>query len=180
MKKLFGIILATTMLASVPAFAKLDFKVENLSPDRTSMEYGAQIKEVAKVVSGFKWVASNGNGTGFTLSTLDNKMKHNENRFLADAMLYSLDMYAFDYKRKTVEMYARRSERVGYVEFFSQEDRGFQMHIKVIDNDTIEVFGDANEARESERIVFKKVSEFPKNTKVPDRLKSAKDSGLVF
>lgn len=175
-----AVVILGGLLVTGPAFADLTFDLnQSLDRDRTSMEYGAKIKEVAAVISGFKWVDDKGTGGGFSITQISNPYKNTDTAMLNDGMFFTIQNYSFDRKLGERQMYARQSERDGYVEFFGWEDRGFQMHIKVIDSDTIEVFADANESRETRKLVYKKVDDFPKNPQ-KDRLKSAKDSGLVW
>ncbi|MHC2144055.1 hypothetical protein [Pseudomonas sp. 210_17 TE3656] len=60
------------------------------------------------------------------------------------------------------ELYARQSERVGYVELWDDESSG-SMHVKIIDDNTLVVFNDAKESDEKDRLIYKKVAQFEKN-----------------
>lgn len=47
------------------------------------------------------------------------------------------------------------------VELWDDESSG-SMHVKIIDDNTLEVFNDAKESDEKDRLIYKKVSQFEK------------------
>lgn len=57
-----AIALSCLLGVSSTAFARLDFQYQELPQDRSSREYGAQIKALEKVMEGYKWAADNGAG----------------------------------------------------------------------------------------------------------------------
>jgi len=50
------------------------------------------------------------------------------------------------------ELYARQSERVGFVELWDDESSG-AMHVKIINDNTLEVFNDAKERDKKDRLI---------------------------
>ncbi|MNO02349.1 hypothetical protein D3C81_2227250 [compost metagenome] len=53
------------------------------------------------------------------------------------------------------------------------------MHVKILDDNTLEVFNDAKESDEKDRLIYKKVEQFAVNPR-KDRLKSARESGVFY
>lgn len=177
MRKLFGLMLAASIAMSAPAFAQLDVEIVDLPADRTSMEYGSQIKALEKVIAGYKWVGEN--GSGFTMASLPELSKKSRDDYTANGLFYELKKYYYQGATKTSTLYARQSVRVGFVEFVDIDERS-TMNIRVIDANTIEIFENAKDKRESARMIYKKVAQFQENPSKMNKLKSAKDAGMVF
>jgi len=179
MKLKFAVALSCLLGVSSVAFAKLDFQYEKLPQDRTSRDYGAQIKALDKIISGYKWVAEF--GTGFTITAIPNPVPTATSDRAVNGLYFGMNKYKYDKEQiRTMpyELYARESERVGYVEFWDDESKS-AMHIKALDSNTLEVFTYANESNEKNRMIYKKVDQFEKNPN-KSKLKSASESGMVF
>lgn len=179
MKLKIAVALSCLLGVSSIAFAKLDFQFQELPRDRSSMDYGAQIKALDKIMSGYKWVAEY--GTGFTITAIPNPVPTATSDRAVNGLYFGMNRYKYDQEQvRTMpyELYARQSERVGYVEFWDDESKS-AMHVKVVDKDTLEVFTYANESEEKNRMIYKKVDKFQKNPN-QSKLKSASESGMVF
>lgn len=159
------------------AYAKLDFQMKELPADRTSMEYGSEIKALEKVIAGYKWQGEL--GSGFEITSMPNFNKSATDEYTVKGLFFEVKRYYYDKVTKTSVFYARQSERVGYVEFVDIEERT-TMNVKVDDADTIELVEKANESRENNRLIYKKVVKLESDPNNKGKLKSAKDSGMVF
>ena len=179
MKLKFAVALSCLLGVSSIAFAKLDFQYQDLPQDRSSRDYGAQIKALDKIISGYKWVAEY--GTGFTIPAIPNPVPTATSDRAVNGLYFEMNKFKYDKEQvRTMpyELYSRQSERVGYVEFWDDESKS-AMHIKALDSNTLEIFTYANESNEKNRMIYKKVARFEKNPN-KERLKSASDSGMIF
>lgn len=179
MKLTFALVLSCLLGVSSVAFAKLDFQYQELPRDRSSRDYGAQIKALDKIISGYKWVAEY--GTGFTITSIPNPVPSATSDRAVNGLYFGMNRYKYDIEQVRImpyELYARQSERVGYVEFWDDESKS-AMHVKALDSDTLEVFTYANESSEKNRMIYKKVDQFEKNPH-KSQLKSASESGMIF
>lgn len=179
MKLKFAVALSCLLGVSSIAFAKLDFQYQDLPQDRSSRDYGAQIKALDKIISGYKWVAEY--GTGFTITAIPNPVPTATSDRAVNGLYFGMNKFKYDKEQvRTMpyELYSRQSERVGYVEFWDDESKS-AMHIKALDSNTLEIFTYANESNEKNRMIYKKVARFEKNPN-KERLKSASDSGMIF
>ena len=179
MKLKIAVALSCLLGVSSVAFAKLDFQYQELPRDRTSREYGAQIKALEKVIDGYKWVTEN--GSGFIISSIPNPRPTSTADYVVNGLFFGMKRFYYDEEQvRTLpyELYARKSERVGYVELWDEDSKA-SMHIKIIDENTLEVFNEAKERDEKDRIIYKKVAQFQKNPH-EEKLKSARDDGTIF
>lgn len=179
MKLKFAVALSCLLGVSSVAFAQLSFQYQELPSDRSSREYGAQIKALEKVIDGYKWAADN--GSGFISKSIPNPIPTATSDRAVNGLYFGLQRYYYDKEQvRTLpyELYARQSERVGYVELWDDESKS-SMHIKTIDNNTLEVLNDAKEDREKSRLIYKKVQQFKKSPH-ENKIKSASESGVVF
>ncbi|MHC2144555.1 hypothetical protein [Pseudomonas sp. 210_17 TE3656] len=179
MKLKVAVALSCLLGVSSIAFARLDFQYQELPQDRASREYGAQIKALEKVIDGYKWAAAN--GAGFIITSIPNPIPTATSDRAVNGLYFGMQRFIYDKEQvRTIpyELYARQSERVGYVELWDDESSG-SMHVKIIDDNTLEVFNDAKESDEKDRLIYKKVAQFEKNPQ-KDRLKSASESGMFF
>ncbi|WP_143486064.1 hypothetical protein [Pseudomonas sp. PA15(2017)] len=162
------------LVVSSTAFADLDFKLQELSPERTGMEYGSKILEFSGKVTGKKWAAEN--GVGYYFSESDNRYKDSYDRRLSDGYFFNIKKYIHQTEVQDLDdMLARQSQRLGFIEFYNQGS----LHFKLVDDDTLEMVPYANTAKERDRLILKRVKEFPENPS-PKKLKSAKESGVWF
>lgn len=179
MKLKFAIAFSCLFGVSSIAFAQLDFQYQELPRDRSSREYGAQIKALEKVIDGYKWVTDN--GSGFIITSIPNPIPTATSDRAVNGLYFGMQRFYYnDEHVRTIpyELYARQSGRVGFVELWDDESSG-SMHIKIIDDNTLEVFNDAKESDEKDRLIYKKVAQFEKNPHA-DRLESAEESGVFF
>ncbi|WP_053160779.1 hypothetical protein [Pseudomonas sp. P1.8] len=159
------------------AYAQLDFQYQELPKDRNSREYGVQIKALEKVIDGYKWVADN--GFGFIITSIPNPIPTATSDRAVNGLYFGMQRFYYNKEQvRTIpyELYARQSERSGYVELWDDESSR-SMHVKVIDDDTLEVFNDAKERNEKDRLIYKKAAKFENNPQ-EDRLESAEESGV--
>lgn len=172
-----AIALSCLLGVSSTAFARLDFQYQELPQDRSSREYGAQIKALEKVMEGYKWAADN--GAGFIITSIPNPIPNVTSDRAVNGLYFGMQRFIYDKEQVRAvpyELYARQSGRVGYVELWDDESAG-SMHVKIIDDNTLEVFNDAKESDEKDRLIYKKVARFEKNPR-EDRLESAEESGV--
>lgn len=174
MRKLINVIAAGLMLVSVSAMAELKFELKNLPADRTGMEYAASINALDSKISGFKWQAPNNLGYVFTLKINNQRTQSN------DYLFANIGKFMYTQNLRESEYYVRQSERVGYVEFVGVDNPSSQFHVKLIDDNTLEVFEKANEKNESKRMIFKKVKQFKEKPSNMPKLESAEESGLIY
>lgn len=172
MRKLISVIAAGLMIASVSAMAELKFELKDLPKDRTGMEYAASINALDSKISGFKWQAPNNLGYVFTLKVNNQRTQSN------DYLFANISKFMYSQVLRDSEYYVRQSERVGYVEFVGVENPSSQFHVKLIDDNTLEVFERANEKNESKRMIFKKVKQFKEKPSDMPKLKSAEELGI--
>lgn len=174
MKKIMTMFVAVLMMLSFGAFAEIKFEVKELPSDRNGMEYASAINALDSKISGFKWAGPDNLGYVFT-------MKVNENRTSgSDQILFDVQKYVYTQVLSDDLFMARQSERVGYVELVKLEDASTKMHLKLIDDNTLEFYKRFDDSREVERIVLKKVNQFAEKPAGSPRLKSAKERGTWF
>ena len=179
MKFKIAVALSCLLGVSSIALAKLDFQFQVLPKDRNSKEYGTQIKELEKVIDGYKWARKN--GAGFIITSIPNPIPTATSDRVVNGLFFGMRKFYYNEEQvRTVpyELYARQSERVGYVELWDDESSG-SMHVKIIDSNTLEVFNDARESGEEERLIYKKVKQFEENPH-ESKLESAEDDGTFF
>ncbi|MGE8502120.1 MAG: hypothetical protein ACN6P1_07805 [Pseudomonas sp.] len=170
-------------LASGGAFAaskKLDFEIQDLPIDRTSMEYGAQIQAFSAKVVGRKWVSED--NIGFVFYEIDNpyKIEKNTNRVIKDGYFFNIHKYMYDRVVLEYEFSnSRQSRRVGFIEFESRYP-GSSVYFHLIDDNTLEMVTSDMASSSSQQIILKKVDDFPKQEKDAPRLKSAKERGTWY
>lgn len=178
MKKILSGIFALFLMFSISAHADINVEIKDLPRDRTSMEYGAKIKDLLAVIGGYKW-ENKKNHEGFTITQIENKFKNTGSKVTDDAMFFEIKQYYYDKEIDSIVFYARESERVGFVEFLNWENNSGQYHIKVVNKDTLEIYNNATEKNEKNRMIFEKTETFDKDPSKP-RLKSASESGMIF
>jgi hypothetical protein len=179
MKLKFAVALSCLLGVSSAAFAQLEFQYQELPRDRSSREFGAQIKALEKVIDGQKWATDN--GSGFVITSIPNPVPTATSDRAVNGLYFGMQRFAYDKEQvRTMpyELYARQSERVGYVELWDDESKE-SMHIKIIDPNTLEVLRYAKERDEKDRLIYKKVAQFEKNPH-ENRLKSAEESGVWY
>jgi hypothetical protein len=178
MKLKFAVALSCLMGISTGAFAQLQFQYQELPKDRTSMEFGPQIKAFDKAIGGYKWAAEN--GSGFIISSTKNPMPTSDSNRVVNGMYFVMQRFAFDQEQITpmpITLYARKSEREGFVELWDESSES--LHIRVVDENTLEVVRYPKERDERDRVFYKKVEQFAKNPHA-SRLKSAEEDGTFY
>lgn len=179
MKLKFAVALGCLLGVSSIAVAKLDFQYQELPNDRTSRDYGAQIKALDKVISGYKWATED--GTGFIITAIPNPYPGATSDHSVNGLYFGMNRYRYDKEQVRImpyRLYAQQSERVGYVELWDDESKG-SMHIQALDSETLEVFDGATKSEEKDRIIYRKVDKFAQNPH-EEKLKSALDDGTIF
>lgn len=130
-------------------------------------------------MDGYKWATEN--GAGFIITSIPNPIPNVTSDRAVNGLYFGMQRFIYDkeqFQAAPYQLYARQSGRVGYVELWDDESSG-SMHVKIIDDNTLEVFNDAKESDESDRLIYKKVANFAKNPHA-NRLKSARDDGTIF
>ncbi|MBA6144963.1 hypothetical protein H4B97_21240 [Pseudomonas juntendi] len=180
MKKTIGLYFSVILSASSVTSAQAYERVE-LDDQRTSVEYAGPIKSVAKVIEGYKWLGQTKdmNG-GVVFEAYDNQYFGRPDSYLGNAILVKATFYTYQRVTKETVMIARKSEIDGFVELYAEHSPELQMHIKVIDNDTFQVFNSVHDYQSPNKLyTYKKVTQFNKSPH-GNRLKSASESGMVF
>jgi len=174
MKKIMTMFFAVLMMLSFGTFAEVKFEVKELPSDRTGMEYASAINALDSKISGFKWVASDNVGYVFTMQVNKNRTSTN------DQLLFSVQKYFYTQLASDDIFQARQSQRVGYVELVKLEDASTKMHLKLIDENTLEFYKNFNDSKEAQRIVLKRVKQFNPQPESADKLKDPEESGIWF
>ncbi|MDH2015487.1 hypothetical protein N5J66_16125 [Pseudomonas juntendi] len=181
MKKAIGLCISVVLAASSLASVAQAYERVELDGQRTSVEYAGPIKSVAKVIEGYKWLGQTKdmNG-GVVFEAYDNQYFGRPDSYLGNAILVKATFYTYQRVTKETVMIARKSEIDGFVELYAEHSPELQMHIKVIDNDTFQVFNSVHDYQNPNKLyTYKKVSQFNKSP-YGERLKSAKDDGTIF
>ncbi|QPH48335.1 hypothetical protein IZU98_18365 [Pseudomonas fulva] len=181
MKKTIGLCFSLVLAASSLASTAQAYERVELDDQRTSVEYAGPIKAVAKVIEGYKWLGQTKdmNG-GVVFEAYDNKFFGRPDSYLGNAILVKATFYTYQRVTKETVMIARKSEIDGFVELYAEHSPELQMHIKVIDNDTFQVFNSVHDYQNPNKLyTYKKVTQFNKSP-YGERLKSAKDDGTIF
>ncbi|WP_323601434.1 hypothetical protein [Pseudomonas putida] len=181
MKKTIGLCISVVLAASSLVPTAQAYERVELDDQRTSVEYAGPIKSVAKVIEGYKWLGQTKdmNG-GVVFEAYDNQYFGRPDSYLGNAILVKATFYTYQRVTKETVMIARKSEIDGFVELYAEHSPELQMHIKVIDNDTFQVFNSVHDYQNPSKLyTYKKVSQFNKSP-YGERLKSAKDDGTIF
>jgi hypothetical protein len=168
-------------LASGGAFAaskKLDFELQELPDDRSSMDYGAEIQAFSAKVLGRKWVSEE--NIGFVFYEIDNpySISPGTPRNIKDGYFFNVHKYMYDRVVKEYEQAnTAESRRVGFITFDSRD--GY-LYFRLVDDNTLEMVTSEMASSSSQQIILKKVDDFPKQPEKAERLKSAEESGGWF
>jgi hypothetical protein len=181
MKKIISLCLAaiistTTLMASAETFKHVD-----LPNDRTSLEYAGPINTIKNKINGFKWLGQTPEMmNGVVFEGYDNPFFGKDDTVNGEAIMVKATFYLYDKKIREELMIGRQSEIPGFVEFYGETASDLQLHIRMVDDDTFQAFGNAQDYRNSAKLMtYKKVGEFNKN-KYKKQLKSARESGTLF
>jgi hypothetical protein len=107
-------------------------------------------------------------------------MPTSDSNRVVNGMYFVMQRFAFDQEQITpmpITLYARKSEREGFVELWDESSES--LHIRVVDENTLEVLRYPKERDERERVFYKKVEQFVKNPHA-SRLKSAEEDGTFY
>ena len=92
---------------------------------------------------------------------------------------YFFEIQKYLYRQKLKEygngLFARQSTRVGFIEFTDTGDQ--RLYFRLIDDKTLEYVVSANTRSSQDRLILKRVDEFPENPKAK-RLESAEELGI--
>lgn len=173
----FAVILVTSsFIANAETFERLD-----LNKDRTSLQYASQIKSVAKVIEGYKWLGQTPemNG-GVVFEAYDNPDFGKNDQISGSSIMVKAIFYTYQSVSKEAIMVARQSEIAGFVELYGYDSPELQLHIRVLNDNTFQAFSSVDDYKEKDKLFnYKKVKEFNKSP-YGERLKSASDSGVIF
>lgn len=181
MKKFIGLFIAAILATSSIAVNAETFTKSELKDNRTSVEYAGPIKAVAKVIEGYKWLGQTPdmNG-GVVFEAYDNQYFGRPDSYLGEAILVKATFYTYQRVTKETVMIARKSPIDGFVELYAEHSPELQMHIRVIDKDTIQAFNSVHDYQNQNKLyTYKKVTQFNKSP-YGNRLKSAKEDGTWF
>lgn len=172
----------TLLLASggvLAASKVLDFELQELPGDRSSMDYGAEIQAFSGKVLGKKWVSDN--NVGFVFYEKENRYRGHPSalRQFEDSYFFDIHKYMWDRSVKEyTDLYAIQSKRVGFIEF--ADGSGGGLHFRLLDDDTLELVFHADSKKSYDQLILKRVNDFPKRDKDTPKLKSAKERGVWF
>ncbi|WP_395601649.1 hypothetical protein AB4P97_22625 [Pseudomonas sp. A1230] len=181
MKKSIGLCFAVALAASSFVTNAETFERIELDKDRTSVQYAGPIKSITKALEGYRWLGQSKDMNGGVVFEphVNNSFGKNDTE-TGGAIMVKATYYLYDKPVKEALMIARQSQIPGFVEFYGYESRELQLHIRMVDNSTFQAFASDDEYRKPEKLMtYKKVDEFNKSN-YKSKLKSARDSGMVF
>lgn len=182
MKKSIGLCFVVALAASsVYANAETFERIE-LDKDRTSIQYAGPIKSITKALEGYRWLGQTKdmNG-GVVFEPYENTRFGKNDTETGGAIMVKATYYLYEKPVKEAVMIARQSQIPGFVEFYNLDSRELQLHIRMVDADTFQAFSSDDQYQNPAKnlMTYKKVDQFNKS-KYKDKLKSARDSGMVF
>ena len=176
MKKAF--LAGLAILVASSAFAAGGDTQTELDRNRSSAPYKKQIFETLSHIENKKW--SDGGADGFIIIHDTKSRKYNwDDPYYADGVFVKVQRFYYGKLLKEYPGYVRQSPWDGYIEIYNEEARSQQLHIKMVDDDTFNLYHHSYPSEE--RFTLKHVSEF--NTDNPhekDKPKSAEDKGIIF
>lgn len=181
MNKIIRLCFSVTLVASSVVSAAEAYEKVELDRDRTSLQYASPIKSVTKVIEGYKWLGQTKemNG-GVVFEAYDNPNFGKNGKVSGSAIMVKAIFYTYDKVSKEEIMIARQSQIDGFVELYGFDSPDIQLHIKVIDGNEFEAFSSAGDYNKKHKLfTYKKVEQFNKSP-YGNRIKSARESGVLF
>lgn len=177
MKIFSSILVAMLMIFSSFTFAAGGDSKSELDRNRDSAPYKKQIFSNLKKIEHFKW--SNGEADGYII-THETGMKFNWNDdYIKNGVFVKVKRFHYGKLLTEFVGYARQSKWDGYMEIYNFNNRDQQLHIKLVDDDTMHVY--YHTYASEERFTFEKVKEFNTNNPYGNiELEDAEESGIIF
>ena len=174
----FALLIATfSFAASAETFERVE-----LDKDRASVQYAGPIKSITKALEGYRWLGQSKDKNGGVVFEphVNNSFGKNDTE-TGGAIMVKATYYLYDKPVKEALMIARQSQISGFVEFYNLDSRELQLHIRMVDADTFQAFSSDDQYQNPAKnlMTYKKVGGFNKSN-YKDKLKSARDSGMVF
>ena len=182
MKKLIGLCFSVVLIASSFVASAETFERLELDKDRTSVQYAGPIKSITKALEGYRWLGQTKDMNGGVVFEpyVNTRFGKNDTE-TGGAIMVKATYYLYDKPVKEALMIARQSQIPGFVEFYGHESRELQLHIRMVGDNTFQAFSSDDQYQNPAKnlMTYKKVEEFNKSN-YKDKLKSARDSGMVF
>ena len=182
MKKTIGLCFAIALAASSFVTNAETFERVELDKDRTSVQYAGPIKSITKALEGYRWLGqSKDMNGGVVFEPYVNTRFGKNDTETGGAIMVKATYYLYDKPVKEALMIARQSQVAGFVEFYSLDSRELQLHIRMVGADTFQAFSSDDQYQNPAKnlMTYKKFEEFNKSN-YKDKLKSARDSGMIF
>ena len=182
MDKVISFVFASLIAVSSFAASAETFERVELDIDRTSVQYAGPIKSITKSLEGYRWLGQTKDMNGGVVFEphVNNSFGKNDTE-TGGAIMVKATYYLYDKPVKEALMIARQSQVAGFVEFYSLDSRELQLHIRMVGADTFQAFSSDDQYQNPAKnlMTYKKVEEFNKSN-YKDKLKSARDSGMIF
>lgn len=177
MKIFSSILVSILMIFSGFTFAAGGDTQTALHRDRDSAPYKKQIFSNLKKLEHFKW---NNDGADGYIITHETGLKFNwDDDYVKNGVFVKVKRFHYGQLLTEFIGYARQSKWDGYMEIYNFNNRDQQLHIKVVDDETINVYYQTYE--NEERFTFRKVDEFNTNDPHKDKKSlSAEEAGIIF
>lgn len=175
------IVLSFIMSLAASSVMAKTFNHIDLDHERTSVQYAGPINKIMKDLTRVKWLGQSPEMmNGVVFEPYDNPFFGKDDTVNGNAIMVKATFYLYDKPIREELMIARQSEIPGFVEFYGETASDLQLHIRMVDSDTFQAFGQANDYGDPAKLMtYKKVDEFNKS-KYKNKLKSASDSDMVF
>lgn len=181
MKRFIGFCFSVVLVTSSLVVNAQTYERVELDHLRTSLEYSGPIKSVAKVIEGYRWLGQTKemNG-GVIFEAYDNPYLGRPDTSLGNAIMVKATFYTYDKVSKEAVMIARQSEIAGFVELYGMENPELQLHVKAVSESEFQAFASKYDADNPQKLMtYKKVEQFNKSP-YGDRLKSARERGMIW
>lgn len=181
MDRVKGVVLASLMATWSFAATAETFTHIELDKDRTSVQYAGPIKSITKALEGYRWLGqTNDMNGGVVFKPYINPQFGKNDTESGGAIMVAATFYLYDEPVKETLMIARQSEIPGFVEFYGDDSRELQLHIRMVDDGTFQAFSSSDQYRKPEKLMtYKKVEAFNKSP-YKSQLKSALEDGTFF
>lgn len=154
------------ILASLHSFA---FEKIDLPNNRTSMEYGPQVRSFINNVEHYKWEAKNGEAFHFVQAA-----RPYEDEFVNQNIYLTVKSYFYGEQTSDRLMYVVQSKYVGFLDLIDHETNQV-IPIRYLSDGKVETFDWSDEVTD-----FTKVEKWSENPKPIEDLGSAEDRGMLF
>jgi hypothetical protein len=154
------------VLASFHSFA---FEKIDLPNNRTSMEYGPQVRSFINNIEHYKWEAENGEAFHFVQAT-----RPYEDEFVNQNIYLTVKSYFYGSQTSERLMYVVQSKYVGFLDLIDHETSQI-IPIRYLSDERIETFDWSDEVTN-----FTKVEKWSENPKPVKEIETAEEKGLIW